>query len=161
MKKMNFFVVISILTLMNLKASAVTSLNFFISGQAMVNVISQSLDGRSDQDPVELYKLMNVDPAGSLIGPGKGIVTDNRDLNMTCGSPPGRGATCSFIFQNSPRVKINPLSKTIIFHAVGKEAIALSKLFVTNDGKLEFLSSDKMLKIEVSAQEVLIEASEQ
>lgn len=159
MKSFNFFA-LSFAIIVSVQAQAVTSINFFISGQAMVNVVSQSPDGHAlDQDPVTLYKLMNVPPTGSIMGPGKGIVTENRDLNFTCGSPPGRGATCSIIFQNSNRVKINPIGKSVTFHAVGREAAALSKLFVTNGGKLEFLSTDHLLKLEVSEQEVIFEVT--
>ena len=156
---MRNFLLSSLVLIIAFKAQAITSVNFFLGGQAMVNVVSSSMDGHTDQDPVELYKMMNVPPKNSIMGPGKAIVTDNRDLNMTCGTPPGRGATCSFVFQGSSRTQLNPLSKTVSFRATGSDAVRLSKLFVTNDGKLEFISSDRMLRISISDQDIRIEVT--
>jgi hypothetical protein len=124
-----------------------TTKTYFIN-RMMVNVSSQHPDGTIDDDAAHLFELMNVRTQDSFMGPGKAIITDNRDFNMTCGTRQGQGPMCSFIFNASSRASILP--STVSYKMSADDANRMSHLWKLNNSALEWVSDDGKLKIHVT-----------
>ena len=154
------FKVLALLLLFPFFSQAHTQLDFFLSGQAMVTVSTQTPDGQvMDNDASHLYELMNVAPTQTFIGPGKAIVSDNRDFNLSCGTPPSRGPMCSIIFKESNRVKMDPVAHQLYYHMHGKEAEMMSKVWTIRAGKLNFVATDGLMKIHIEPDQFELEVS--
>lgn len=89
---------------------------------------------------------MNVPEQPSIIGPGKAIVTEGKELNFVCGKRNGK-TTCSITLNmKGPRgpewIRLEPATKRMHFRATGADAAALFPQIFTDQGKFEFTSVD-------------------
>jgi hypothetical protein len=126
-------------------AQAVTQTQFLPGNySAMAYVRASSGDGGSDNDPTDLYRVMNVPPQNSIMGIGKAIDSQSRDFNLTCSQAQN---LCSIILNHSDRVKILSQEKIMSFTVHGVEADQLAALFELNAGQFQWLSTDRKMRI--------------
>lgn len=118
------------------------------------------MGNQSDDDAAHLYKMMNVEPQDSFIGPGKSIVTANKDLNFVCGSQPGKGPVCSIIFNASSRVKADPNNKIVTYRMTGVDAQEMSAKWNLSGDELNFVSTDNKFTLHVSGSEFQLKFSD-
>jgi hypothetical protein len=145
---MNKYLFLSIL-ISSCFAQAITQVQFFLAGQAMVTLLSSTPNGSTDNDAIDLFKLMNVPPQDSIMGPGKAIATENQDMNLSCGNSP-RGPMCSIVFNKSARATILPSQKKISYKMIGSEAAAMAEMWTLQNDHLEFTTTDNKLELKVS-----------
>ena len=142
-------VVITFISLFSVPLFAGTKAHFFnLNTQAMIVIANNALEGGADPDAELLYSLMDVPPQNSLIGPGKAIVTSDKDFNLTCGVRNNKLTECNFIFKKSGRVDINGSNRSIVYEISGDEGRHLAQKFVKNQGDhFAFQNSDSTLNI--------------
>jgi len=160
---MNFIVKSKIwllLVLFPIFSQAHTNVQFFLGDRVIVNISGKDAFGNvSDDDAANLYALMNVVPQNSPMGLGKGIRTNDRDMNFSCGTAPGRGPFCSIEFNPSSRLRTNPGAKSLNYLITDAEAVAMSKKWFIKYGKLDFISTDRLFKLHIEQDAFQIEVS--
>lgn len=159
MKKNLIFIVAVLLS--TVSSFAFTRSFFSMAGQAQVTLGAQSMTGVQDADGYNLFQLMNVPIQDSFIGPGKAIFSANRDVNISCGQRAQSGTECSFIFNKSSRVKINPASKQIDMLINDSEASDLIKKFVLNESsEMIYQTEDHMVTLSIRNNEIRLHFTE-
>lgn len=140
-------------------AGAATRLQFLPGNQnAMAIITATAPDGASDDDSLELLKIMNVPLQSSPLGPGKSIVTAQRDFNLVCGE---QRKQCQVILSRSMNVDINSRQKKMSFRVTGAEAAALrAKFHPENTDAMEFVTVDEKFVIRATENEFIFSAEE-
>lgn len=141
------------------QSHAFTRLQFVFDRQALVIVTNHSPEGQLDPDSAHLFELMNVPAQDSFLGPGKAIVSENKDLSFVCGTEPGHGPMCTIVFNPSSRVHWDASRQTIHYQMSGEEAKDVSTKWKTKNGSLEFISSDRKIRMNVLDDEFRLEVN--
>jgi hypothetical protein len=122
---------------------AATYSQFFFGGRAIVMITAKDPMGRADDDGERMFKGMNVEEQDSVIGPGKGIVSTDRDFNLSCAIRQGVGTECSIVVNSSGDMKIDEAAGRIEYRATLEKADVLSaKFLLDEDGKFDYETHD-------------------
>ncbi|GIL18730.1 MAG: hypothetical protein BroJett040_24810 [Oligoflexia bacterium] len=142
----------------SLQAFGVPRATFPIGGQQVLIVIAGGQYEGPDTDAAELYRRMNVPPQDSFIGPGKSIVTEDKNFNFVCSIRQGQGTQCSIVLKRSENVQINPAKKYARYYVQGAQAKTLSEKFTLNqDGQWLFETVDGKFKMAINSDNFLLE----
>lgn len=140
-------------------AQAFTRATFF-GLHGMIQILPTDSSGGTDPDAHLLFEAMNVPTQGSVMGPGKAIVSSKRIFNLSCGRSQ-KGDQCSLLLQNSPEVSMNPLKKTMSYVATASDAEAIrGQFFLDENQEFHLLSTDGTFRLDVDGQTVSIKYSE-
>ena len=69
----------------------------FIGQQFMINIVSQSFDGSTDEGPRQLFEKMNVPPQSGIAGIGKVLETKPKELSFICSEKQPGNFQCSIL----------------------------------------------------------------
>lgn len=129
--------------------------------QVLINIAGGQYEG-PDADAAELYRRMNVPPQDSFVGPGKSIVSEDKNFNLVCGVRNGQGTQCSIVLKRSSDVQINPAKKYAKYFVQGALARALSEKFTLNqDGQMVLETADGKFKLAMNSDNFLVEYLDQ
>jgi len=130
----------------------------FLGFQAMISITHPTGgDPQSDPDAKNLFQVMDVPIQGSVMGPGKGIVTNGKILNLSCVDRASAGYQCSMVIQRSAQTVIDSQRGYISFRATAEEAGELVRKFHLENGKAHFVSSDGKFRIVGEGDSFLLE----
>jgi hypothetical protein len=133
------------------KTYAVTVGRFIPGGRQVTVTITNKTQVSSDNDGGILYSALNLPVENTFLGPGKSLVTTERDLNFNCVVRDGNNPTCSIILNASTKnVKIDAFQNYARYQATGPLAQELATKFHLQDGSFSFTNQEGNLKISVS-----------
>ena len=140
------------------QVKAATTAHFF-GLQTMIQLAPKDLTGNFDNDTSRLYQIMNVPVKNSFIGPGKAIVSNDRQLNFVCGLR-NSAFECTIILKNGADTQTDLIKRQAQFHVAGPAASELLEKFFLKDGEFKFISTDKFFKIEATRESFTLTYSE-
>ena len=108
MNFVNILLISCLLSALSSSAQAFTRATFY-GLHGMIQLMPTDSGGGTDPDSHLLFEAMDVPTQGSLLGPGKSIVSSKRVFNLACGRTQ-KGDQCSLLLQNSAEVAMNPVA---------------------------------------------------
>lgn len=112
----------------------------FLGMQYMINITSSGIDGIFDHTPARIFEQMNVPEQGSMLGPGKALVTSQKEFTFICNKKAENNYHCSFIVFNSAYGKIGFKSANLKF--TGAKAQEMYSQFHPNEDGSEINITD-------------------
>lgn len=103
--KQKLFFTLAVLAL-NISANA-KSTGQFLGQQYMINIVSQSFDGSTDEGPKKLFEKMNVPPQSGIAGIGKVLETKPKELSFICAEKQPGNFQCAIHIFFSPYSKVS------------------------------------------------------
>lgn len=79
----------------------------FLGQQYMINIVSQSFDGATDEGPKFLFEKMNVPPQSGIAGVGKVLETKPKELSFICAEKQPGNFQCAIHIFFSPYSKVS------------------------------------------------------
>ncbi len=119
----------------------------FIGQQFMINIVSQSFDGSTDEGPKLLFEKMNVPPQSGIAGVGKVLETRPKELSFICSEKQPGNFQCSIMIFFSKYSELNLKGAKIKY--TGEEASDLYYQFnhENQKGGFEFNDQDGLFKL--------------
>jgi hypothetical protein len=136
---------------------AVTRVQIFLGGRALVTVGEESTLQTGSPDATALYNLMNEPVQNSEMGPGKAIGTADQEMSFSCATSTSMGPMCSIELNSGPDVTIDAKNNSVQFQLSGGAAAEMSTHWFGGNG-LHFVSTDSLLKIDVTPEQFLLKA---
>ena len=151
--RQNLFFLLTVF-IVSLTANA-KSTGQFLGQQFMINIVSQSFDGSTDEGPKFLYQKMNVPPQSGIAGVGKVLETKPKELSFICAEKQPGNFQCAIHIFFSPYSKVSFNSAEIKY--TGAIAADLYQQF-SHDGPsgFEFNDQDGLFKLIVKEDLFLI-----
>lgn len=120
-----------------------------LNSQGIIMVVEKdAASGGSDNDPYTIYEAMEVPVQDSFLGPGKAIVTADRELNFVCAHRTSGEYQCSITINAGKDGKVSKSKGNIYYRASGTKGADISKLFKPNSAKgYYFESTDQKFKV--------------
>lgn len=111
-----------------------------------------------DEDPQQLYRLMNVPPREENGQLGKSIVVGDKKLTMVCADRTSVGMLCTVVVKASNQGIVDSRYGRIRFVALSNEARQLHQLFTPGaNGKVSFASADESFRLSSDGEIFLLE----
>ncbi|MCO5142478.1 MAG: hypothetical protein M9962_05250 [Oligoflexia bacterium] len=135
-----------LLLLMGVNSSLAHTDAKFFGFLGMISMSDTYGGQKIDDDPIELYRLMNVEERQESLGKGKSIKLADKSLTIVCADRTNNDV-CTIVVKNSDYGQVSP--GKITFYAEGSLGQELSQKFFSNrtDGHMQFETTDKKLKI--------------
>ena len=131
----------------------------FLGFMGVVTVTDRIAGQRTDEDPQQIYALMNVPPKQENGQEGKLIQLDGKKLTILCADRKEAGIVCTVFVKAGPQGTIDSRYGRIRFVALGEEAAAVHALFHADPqtGRADFSSADGSLRINSDGGTFLVE----
>jgi hypothetical protein len=123
----------------------------YLSFVGMISVTDRVMGRITDEDPQNLYALMNVEEKEEGNKTGKKIELENKKLTILCVDQGGGQKVCTIVVKSGNQGIVSPSKGIIRFVALGQEGQDLRAKFVQNqsDGSFLYLSADQTFRIAI------------